>query len=283
MHFYSPNCEIKAGMSLPDGVRRLALLLEYNGTEFQGFQRQASARCTVQGALEVALSRVAAAPITVVCAGRTDAGVHATQQVVHFDTSAERPLKAWIEGVNTQLPDAIRVHYAQQVAPEFHARFSAEARTYRYVTYSGRVRPALLGDYVTWVRFGLDVNQMAEAAQFLIGEHDFTSFRATQCQAHSPVRMIHHITFKQRGPFIVMEIKGNAFLHHMVRNIMGSLFLVGQGAQLPSWIADVLAAKDRRAAAATAPPFGLYFVGVDYPPHLNFSHTPYGPHFLEFE
>lgn len=270
-------------MSLPEGVRRVALLIEYKGTAFQGFQRQASARSTVQGALEVALCKVAAAPITVVCAGRTDAGVHATRQVVHFDTSVERPLKAWVEGVNTQLPDTIRVHYAQHVEPEFHARFSAEARTYRYVTYSGRVRPALLGDCITWVRFALDVDKMTEAAQTLLGEHDFTSFRATQCQAHSPVRTIHHITLKQRGPFMVTEIRGNAFLHHMVRNIMGSLFLVGQGVHPSSWIADVLAAKDRRAAAATAPPFGLYFVGVDYPPHLNFSHTPYGPHFLEFE
>lgn len=283
MHFYSPNCEIKAGMSLPAGFKRYALSVEYNGASFQGFQRQASARATVQGALEAALSKVAAAPITVVCAGRTDAGVHASQQVVHFDTSAARPLKAWIEGVNTQLPDSVRVHRAQEVAPEFHARFSAQARTYRYITYSGRVRPAILHDCVTWVRFGLNCAAMEEASATLLGEHDFTSFRATQCQAHSPVRTIHYIQLKQRGPFLVMEVKANAFLHHMVRNIMGALFVVGRGGQPPAWIADVLAAKDRKAAAATAPPYGLFFVGVDYPSELDFCCPAYGPHFLEFE
>lgn len=281
MHFYSPNCEIKAGMALPEGVRRYALLVEYNGASFQGFQRQASARSTVQGALEAGLSKVAAAPITLVCAGRTDAGVHASQQVVHFDTSAVRPLKAWVEGVNTQLPETVRVHHAQQVAPEFHARFSAQARTYRYISYSGRVRPALLHDCVTWVRHDLNSAPMIEAADHLLGEHDFTSFRATQCQAHSPVRTIHSIQLTQRGPFVVMEIKANAFLHHMVRNIMGSLFVVGRGAKPPGWMAEVLAAKDRRAAAATAPPYGLYFVGVEYPPQLHFNCPVYGPQFLE--
>lgn len=281
MHFYSPNCEIKAGMSLPDGVRRYGLLVEYNGASFQGFQRQASAHSTVQGALEAGLTKVAAAPITLVCAGRTDAGVHASQQVVHFDSSAVRPLKAWVEGVNTHLPASVRVLRAQQVAPEFHARFSAQSRTYRYVTYSARVRPALLHDCVTWVRHDLDVASMIEAAKHLLGEHDFTSFRATQCQARSPVRTIHSIQLRQRGAYLVMEIKANAFLHHMVRNVMGSLFLVGKKTRPPEWLADVLAAKDRKAAAATAPPYGLFFVGVDYPSELDFKVAAYGPHFLE--
>lgn len=281
MHFYSPNCEIKPGMSLPAGVQRYALVIEYNGARYQGFQRQASANSTVQGELEVALSRVANAPVTVVCAGRTDAGVHASQQVVHFDTQASRPLRAWVEGVNTQLPDSIRVHRAQQVMPEFHARFSAQARTYRYVTYSGPVRPAILSECVTWVRFKLNVDLMKEASLHLVGEHDFTSFRATQCQAHSPVRTLHHIRIEQRGAFLIMEVKANAFLHHMVRNVMGSLYEVGRGAKSPDWVPEVLLACDRRAAAATAPPYGLYFVGVDYPQHLEFQNLAFGPHFLE--
>jgi tRNA pseudouridine38-40 synthase len=283
MHFYSPNCEIKPGMSLPDGVQRVALVVEYCGTPYQGFQRQSSARRTVQGDLELALSKVAAAPITLVCAGRTDAGVHATQQVVHFDTSASRPLKAWVEGVNTHLPDSIRVHHAQNVPPEFHARFSAQARTYRYVTYSGPVRPALLSDCVTWVSHRLDIVAMQAGANSLLGEHDFTSFRATQCQAQSPIRTIEHLQIMQRGPLIVVELRANAFLHHMVRNIMGSLFVVGRGLQPPEWIGQLLKTRNRALAAATAPPFGLYLVGVNYPPELGFTYPPYGPHFLERE
>lgn len=270
-------------MSLPEGVNRYALIVEYNGASFQGFQRQASARTTVQGALEQALTRIAASPVTLVCAGRTDAGVHACQQVVHFDTAAERPLRAWVEGANTHLPATVRIHQAQQVAPEFHARFSAHSRTYRYLTYSGRVRPAILGECVTWVPYSLDCAAMQDAAKHLCGEHNFTSFRASQCQASSPVRTIEHIEFTQCGAFVVMEIKANAFLHHMVRNIMGSLYLVGRGSRPGEWIAQLLAAQDRSAAAATAPPFGLYFVGVEYPPQLNFSVPARGPHFLPCE
>lgn len=252
-------------MSLPPGVRRYALVVEYCGAEYQGFQRQASARRTVQGELERALSRIAAQPITLVCAGRTDAGVHATHQVVHFDCSAVRDQRAWLEGTNTQLPDSIRVRHAQAVPGEFHARFSARARTYRYVTHIDRVRSAFLAANVTWSRHELDVDIMQRAAQVLVGEHDFTSFRASQCQAHSPVRTLEQVAFSRHGAYVVMRIKANAFLHHMVRNIMGSLYEVGRGSQPEDWIGQLLQCRNRNLAAATAPAQGLYFVGVDYP------------------
>jgi tRNA pseudouridine38-40 synthase len=250
---------------LPPGVHRYALVVEYCGAEYQGFQRQASARRTVQGELERALSRIAAQPITLVCAGRTDAGVHATHQVVHFDCSAARDERAWLEGTNTQLPDSIRVRHAQLVPSEFHARFSARARTYHYVTHIDKVRSAFLSTNVTWIRHDMDVDAMRAAAQALVGEHDFTSFRASQCQAHSPVRTVEFVEFSRRGAYIVMRIKANAFLHHMVRNIMGSLYEVGRGAQPGDWIEYLLRCRNRSLAAATAPPQGLYFVGVDYP------------------
>ncbi len=280
--FYSPNCEIRPGMSLPDGVSRWVLAVEYHGGAYQGFQRQASAKKTIQGELESALSKVANCPVTLVCAGRTDAGVHATRQIVHFDTAAIREEKAWVEGVNTQLPGSIRVHAAYPAAPEFHARFSATARTYRYVTYCGRVRPAILTDTVTWMRTALDVSAMRSAAQCLVGEHDFSAFRASQCQAHSPVRRVHSIAIFSVGELIIVEIKANAFLHHMVRNVMGVLFEVGRGIREAQWVATVLASRDRRRAAATAPPFGLYLVGVDYPQPLQYlSNSVYGPAFIE--
>jgi tRNA pseudouridine38-40 synthase len=263
--FYTPNCEIKNGMTLPPGVRRYALVVEYNGTEYQGFQRQASARKTVQGELEKALSIIAAEPVTLVCAGRTDAGVHASHQVVHFDCSAERAEKAWIEGANTKLPESIRVRWAREVQGEFHARFSALGRTYRYFTYADRVRSAFLPFNATWVRGQLNVEAMQAAASHLLGEHDFSSFRASQCQAHSPVRRIQAIDFSVIGEIVVMEIKANAFLHHMVRNIMGSLYEVGRGLNPPEWVAELLLARDRNLAAPTAAPHGLYLVGVEYP------------------
>lgn len=265
LFFYSPNCEIKPGMSLPPGVQRYALVVEYSGSDYQGFQRQASARRTVQGELERALSRVAAQTITLVCAGRTDAGVHATHQVVHFDSSAVRNERAWLEGTNTHLPDSIRVRHAQAVPAAFHARFSAQARTYLYVTQIDRVRSAFLPANVTWSRQELDMAAMQAAAQALVGEHDFTSFRASQCQAHSPVRRVDYVAFSRNGSCVIMRIKANAFLHHMVRNIMGSLFEVGRGNRPVTWMAELLSSRDRNLAAATAPANGLYFVGVDYP------------------
>lgn len=263
--FYSPNCEIKPGITLPEGVTRYALVVEYDGSSYQGFQRQASAKRTVQGELERALSAIAAQPVTLVCAGRTDAGVHAFQQVVHFDSAANRNQKAWVEGTNTQLPDSIRVRWADKVPGEFHARFSALARTYRYITYIDPIRSAFLSCRATWVKTPLNVDAMQRGADYLVGEYDFSSFRSSQCQARSPVRCIEAIQLSRSGAFVVMEVKANAFLHHMVRNLMGSLYEVGRGKRQPQWIAELLKLKDRNAAASTAPPHGLYFVGVDYP------------------
>lgn len=281
IHFYSPNCEIKPGMSLPPGVRRYALVVEYCGADYQGFQRQASARRTVQGELEQALSRIAAQPITLICAGRTDAGVHATHQVVHFDCSVERTERAWVEGANTHLPDSIRIRFAQQVPGEFHARFSAQARTYYYLTQIDRVRSAFLAANVTWIRQDLDVEAMQCAAQALVGEHDFSSFRASQCQAHSPVRRIEFVEVSRHGAHVLMRIKANAFLHHMVRNIMGSLYEVGRGSQSADWLAALLQLRDRNQAAATAPPNGLYFIGVDYPASFSLPSVGRGPSIFE--
>lgn len=278
--FYTPNCEIKPGMSLPEGIKRYALVVEYDGSAYQGFQRQASAKKTIQAELELALSQIAAHPVTLVCAGRTDAGVHATHQVVHFDSAAERVQKAWIEGTNTKLPKSIRVRWAGRVPGEFHARFSAQARTYRYITYSASVRSAFLPVSATWLRSSLDVEAMQRAANYLLGEHDFSSFRASQCQARSPVRHVEHLRFSKRGAFVVMEVKANAFLHHMVRNLMGSLYEVGRGARAPEWIGEILSLKDRNAAAPTAPPHGLYFVGVDYPAEFSLPSKSLGDDLL---
>lgn len=268
-------------MALPEGVKRYALTIEYNGASYQGFQKQGATDNTVQAKLEAALSSIAAQPVTLVCAGRTDAGVHATRQVVHFDSSAPRALRAWREGVNTRLPENIRVHQCREVSAEFHARFSALARTYRYLTLCNPVRSALLGDMVTCYRQPLDVARMQAAAGYLVGEHDFSSFRASQCQAHSPVRCVEYLNIAERGPLLVTEIRANAFLHHMVRNIMGALFEVGRGAKPPEWVKDLLQWRDRTRGAPTAAPYGLYLVGVNYPPPFGFPNRPYGPCFLE--
>jgi tRNA pseudouridine38-40 synthase len=218
---YTPNCEIKEGMQLPVGVHRYALIIEYNGSVFQGFQKQSNTDQTVQIFLENAISKVADRSVTVICAGRTDSGVHAVRQVVHFDVDIERTTKAWVQGVNTKLPNDIRVHFSREVPGSFHARFSALSRTYRYVIYSGKIRPANLGNNVTWSRYSFNVDAMQQAAQYLVGERDFTSFRAAQCQSSTPMRNIEYVQFTQNGAFIIMEIKANAFLQHMVRNIAG--------------------------------------------------------------
>lgn len=277
---YRRNAEIRDLASWPEGMHRIALVVEYQGNEYQGFQRQISAKKTVQGELEKALSNVANEAITLGCAGRTDAGVHATQQVVHFDTLAVRSLKAWREGINTKLPDSIRVQWAGPVSPLFHSRFSARGRTYRYALCPSEVRPALMRDNVSWTKYKLDMNLMQSGADYLVGEHDFTSFRAKLCQAATPVRHIRHIRFVQCGTFIVMEIKATAFLYNMVRNIVGSLMDVGRGSKPPEWIAQVLAEKSRSAAGTTAKPTGLYFVGVDYPDFPEIPCTAKGPDFV---
>ena len=274
---YTRNGEVVADTVWPEGMHRIALGIEYKGSEFHGFQVQPNGVKTVQQALEYALSKVADEEVTLVCAGRTDAGVHATNQVVHFDTLAVRPEKAWLRGTRPYLPDAVGVRWAKEVMPQFHARFSALNRTYRYLLSDAKTPSALLHDQVTWSPRPLDLSKMRKAAAHLVGQHDFTSFRATQCQAKSPVRKIEYLHLVRRGDLIVLEVQANAFLHHMVRNIVGVLLAVGAGDKPPEWVAEVLAARDRSAGGATAKPFGLYLVGVDYPPNVNLPVGAPGP------
>ena len=277
---YKRNCEIKGDIVFPAGMTRIALGVEYNGAEFNGFQKESSTSNTVQQFLEKALSSVAAEEVTLVCAGRTDAGVHAAEQVVHFDTLAKRPSKAWVQGVNTHLPDEIRVHWSHDAGKHFHARFSALQRRYRYVIYSGPVKPAALNKQITWTSYPLDIKAMSHAAQHLVGEHDFTSYRATQCQAKSPVRKVHDAHFYQKGDLLVFEICANAFLHHMVRNIVGALLEVGRGAKPTAWVKEVLELRDRRCAAATAPPWGLHLVHAAFPEEFAIPRKKLGPIFV---
>ena len=277
---YARNGEVLGDTRWPEGMQRVALAVEYKGTDFHGFQTQPNGVKTVQQALEKALSKVADEPITLVCAGRTDAGVHATNQIVHFDTLAKRPLKAWVMGTRPHLPDAVGVKWAANVEPQFHARFSALNRTYRYLMSDAKTSPALLHDQITWSSRPLDINRMREAASYLVGRHDFTSFRATQCQAKSPVREISYLHLVRRGDLIVLEVQANAFLHHMVRNIVGVLLAVGSGDKSASWVGEILAARDRSAGGVTAKPYGLYLVSVDFPAQFNLPSGLPGPLFL---
>lgn len=277
---YKRNAEIFPDTPWPEGMQRIALSVEYQGTHYHGFQTQRSGVATVQGHLERALSAVANEPITLICAGRTDAGVHATGQIVHFDTVAQRPEKAWVQGTRSTLPFDIAVRWAKPVSPSFHARFSARARTYRYLISDRPAYSALTHQHVTWSRKRLDVQAMREAAQALVGEHDFTSFRASQCQARSPVRRIDYVHLVRRGDLIVLEVTANAFLHHMVRNIVGVLLAIGVGEAGIGWAAELLAARDRSAGGVTARPFGLYLVHVDYPASFGLPVSPPGPIFV---
>ncbi|HEY8570633.1 tRNA pseudouridine(38-40) synthase TruA [Microbulbifer sp.] len=274
---YKANGEVPEGESLPPGLRRIALGVEYCGSRLRGFQKQSHDPLTVQETLEKAISKVAAEPVTLVCAGRTDAGVHATGQVIHFDTHAVRPWKAWVHGVNTQMPFDVRVHWAQEVPAQFHARFSARNRTYRYLIHSATTRSAQSVNEVTWTDRELDVDAMREGAQYLIGEHDFSSYRAAQCQAKSPVRRLVKLDIGRVGPLIVLEVSATAFLHHMVRNITGVLMAVGRGDRKPEWVREVLEARDRTAAGVTAPPHGLYLVDVGYPETFTLPCVEPGP------
>jgi tRNA pseudouridine38-40 synthase len=242
---------------------RIALGIEYDGTNYCGWQRQNDV-CTIQKKVENAISKIAVHPIKVVCAGRTDAGVHALGQVIHFDTDAMRPDKAWILGVNRYLPEDIRVLWAKYVSDDFHARFSATARQYRYIIYNNRVASAILRHRAMWTPFSLNVELMHEAGQYLIGRHDFSSFRGSSCQAKSPVRTVELLVIKRNGFTITVDIKANAFLLHMVRSIVGMLVEIGRGEKPPIWAQEVLQARDRRVSAPTAPPQGLYFVVVEY-------------------
>ncbi|HET7362695.1 MAG TPA: tRNA pseudouridine(38-40) synthase TruA [Burkholderiales bacterium] len=244
---------------------RIAIGLEYDGSCFLGWQTQPGGG-TVQDVLQAALAAIAGEPVTVFGAGRTDRGVHARGQVAHFDTSAVRPDTAWVRGVNAFLPEAVAVLWARPVDAEFHARFSAVARTYRYRLDNRPVRPALAARRAGWYHAPLDVEAMRAAARALLGEHDFSAFRAAECEAASPVRTVHSLDISREGERIELVIRANAFLHHMVRNIVGSLVYVGAGKQPPGWIADVLAARDRSKAAPTFAPEGLYLERVEYDP-----------------
>lgn len=242
---------------------RIALALEYDGSRFLGWQTQPGGG-TVQDALQAALSGIAGGAVPVTCAGRTDRGVHAREQVVHFDTAAERPDSAWVRGVNALLPDAVAVLWAARVAGDFHARYAALARTYRYVLLNRPVRPALAAGHAGWYHAPLDVAAMRTAALQLVGEHDFSAFRSAECQARSPVRTLHALEVQARGGRIDFVLRANAYLHHMVRNIVGTLIYVGNGRHAPQWAGEVLVSRDRARAAPTFAAEGLYLERVEY-------------------
>lgn len=258
---------------------RVALGIEYDGANYYGWQRQRDVD-SVQERLEKALSKIANHPVEVQCAGRTDAGVHGTGQVVHFETQVERKMVAWTMGANANLPKDIAVRWAVEVNEAFHARFSATARRYRYIIYNHALRPAILGTGVSHYHGELDVEKMHQAGQYLLGENDFTSFRAVYCQSRSPWRNLMHLNVSRQGHYVVIDIKANAFVHHMVRNITGSLIKVGRGEEKPEWIKWLLAQKDRTLAGATAKAEGLYLVEVDYPQAFGIPDAPVGPLFL---
>lgn len=255
---------------------RIALGVEYDGTGFCGWQTQDGVP-TVQDVVEKALSRVANHPVQVVCAGRTDAGVHGKGQVVHFDTEAVRAMRSWVLGANSNLPDSVSVIWARQVSEDFHARFSALARRYRYDILNRPTRPALDRHRACWVHRSLDAARMAAAARYLVGEHDFSSFRALACQAKHPVRTIHHLRVERSGELIRIDVKANAFLHHMVRNIAGVLIEIGTGDRPPEWAGEVLGYRDRTLGGVTAPPDGLSFMAVSYPPEYELPAGPDAP------
>ncbi|MDH3000026.1 tRNA pseudouridine(38,39,40) synthase TruA [Chelonobacter oris] len=258
---------------------KIALGIEYDGSRYFGWQRQQSVK-SIQQDLELALSKVAAHDVTVFCAGRTDSGVHATGQVVHFETDAVRQPQAWTLGVNANLPADIKVKWAMPVAQTFHARFSATARRYRYLIYNSPLRPAILVNGLTHYHQELDHEKMHLAGQALLGELDFSSFRAAQCQSHSPWRNVHHLHVSRFGRYVMIDIQANAFVHHMVRNIVGSLLEVGNGNHPPEWIGWLQRQKDRTLAAATAKAAGLYLVDVIYPQAFGLPKTALGPLFL---
>ena len=252
---------------------RIALGLEYDGSGFSGWQSQAHAR-GIQSSVEAALSFVADHPIEVVAAGRTDAGVHARMQVVHFDAQPARNERAWVMGANTQLPPEVSALWAREVPDGFHARYSAMARSYRYVILNRVPRPALGRHRVCWIREALDAERMHRAAQVLVGEHDFSSFRAAECQSRTPMRRLYSITVTRQKETVTIQVTANAFLHHMVRNIAGVLIAVGRGEQAIDWPHEVLHARDRKQGGITAPAQGLYLAGVKYAEGLQLPSEP---------
>lgn len=253
---------------------RIAMGVEYDGSSFHGWQLQKSGVDTVQGRLETAVSAVAAEPIRIYCAGRTDAGVHGLGQVVHFDTSAIRSERNWLLGTNVNLPDEVNINWVKPVADDFHARFSATSRSYRYVILNRSSRSAIWRNRAVWVHHLLDEKLMHIAAQGLLGTHDFSSYRAIGCQAKSPVRTITRLEVSREADRVIIEISANAFLHHMVRNIAGVLMAIGKGEQPIDWSRQVLEHRDRTLGGVTAPPQGLFLVDVGYPDSFE---LPMGP------
>ena len=247
---------------------RYAIGIEYDGSEFLGWQIQRQ-QPTVQGCLEKAVAIVADHEARITCCGRTDTGVHAVGQVAHFESRASRPERSWVLGLNSNLPPGISVSWIRQVDDSFHARFSAFSRSYRYVILNRWVRPALEAKRMSWCRAPLDADKMNDAAQALLGDHDFTSFRARACQAQHAVREIQQISVQRTADIVALDVTANGFLYHMVRNIAGSLMQVGLGEQTVPWMKEVLEKLDRTQAAQTAPPEGLYFIGARYPEHYN--------------
>ena len=259
--------------------KRIALGVRYDGSAYHGWQVQDDLP-TIQFELERALSRVANHSVNVICAGRTDAGVHATAQVVHFDTDAERESHSWVFGANSNLPADIRVLWAKAIPLDFHARFSATARRYRYLLYNHKVKPGILRHFVGWYYRPLDEVGMQTAANYLQGEHDFSAFRGAGCQAKHPIRTLQEFQIYRQRRLLIFEVQANAFLLHMVRNMVGTLLAVGSGAQPPEWVQHVLLSRDRQEGGVTIAPHGLYLVSVNYPNEFMLPETPVGPFFL---
>jgi tRNA pseudouridine38-40 synthase len=247
---------------------RIAAIIEYDGSNFSGWQLQDNER-TVQGVVENALASVADEPVRVTVAGRTDTGVHACAQVIHFDTQATRSDYSWVHGANSNLPSDVALRWAAEVPEEFNARYSASGREYRYIILNRQVRPTLLAKRVTHEYRLLDIASMQQAAGMLIGKHDFSAYRAIQCQAKNPVRELRRLEIKRNGEFVIVVVEANAFLHHMVRNIAGVLTTIGAGERSPGWAREVLESRDRRLGGMTSPADGLYFVAVTYPESFN--------------
>jgi tRNA pseudouridine38-40 synthase len=254
-------------------MARVALGIEYDGSAYSGWQLQSHAR-SVQGGLQRALSRIADHDVQLTAAGRTDAGVHALMQVAHFDTRASRPEQAWVRGGSTESAPDVTILWARPVPESFHARFDAISRSYLYRILNRPARPALERSRACWLRRPLDAGTMHAAAQVLVGERDFSAFRAAECQSSTPVRRLISIGVERRGEVVEISVRANAFLHHMVRNIAGTLLAIGTGDRPVAWVADVLAARDRTLAGVTAPPQGLYFAGVEYPPEFGLPSLP---------
>ena len=255
-------------------MKNYLLQIEYFGKNYCGWQRQTHSP-SIQEALEKALSKIANQSIEVTCAGRTDTGVHATSQVVNFQSDADRSFNSWMRGANALLPKDIKILDIKEVDSDFNSRFTAINRTYNYIIYNSTTSSPVFAEHCLWENRQLNIDKMNQACKYLIGEQDFTSFRSSQCQSNTPFRYIQKAEFVRQGNFIIFEVVGNAFLHHMIRNLVGSLLKVGLEMQKPEWIAELLEAKDRTKAAETAKAHGLYFVGVEYP-KFNFSRPVMG-------